>query len=202
MPVSLPPVDYDEFPGLRCERGENGVLTLILDAPGPNSVGPQLHRGLAEIWAVIDRDPDVRAVLVYGKGRALSSGGSFELSAETMSDHEDRMRIMREARSPSRASTTGTVCSAPPSRCRSGWNSSASAVPTLPKAWPRTARSARPTSPEPAAEQGGYVLPRHRRANTAAWSRRRATRRACRGVSGRGSTVRCAGGSDEEEWRQ
>ena len=115
MPVSLPPVDYDEFPGLRCERGENGVLTLILDAPGPNSVGPQLHRGLAEIWAVIDRDPDVRAVLVYGKGRALSSGGSFELSAETMSDHEDRMRIMREARSPSRASTTtatGTACSA------------------------------------------------------------------------------------------
>jgi len=98
MPVSLPPVNYDEFLSLRCERGENGVLTLVLDAPGLNSVGPQMHRDLADIWPVIDRDPDVRVVLVHGEGRAFSSGGSFDLIDETMGDHEGRMRIMREAR--------------------------------------------------------------------------------------------------------
>jgi enoyl-CoA hydratase len=102
MPVRQPPVNYDEFPGLRIEfgdeSGQEGVLQVILDAPGLNSVGPQTHRDLAEIWPAIDRDPDVRAVLVRGEGKAFSSGGSFDLIQETMGDFPDRMRIMREAR--------------------------------------------------------------------------------------------------------
>jgi enoyl-CoA hydratase len=98
MPVSQPPASYDEFPSLRCELGENGVLTLVLDSPGLNSVGPQMHRDLADIWPVIDRDPAVRAVLVRGEGKAFSSGGSFDLIDETINDYEGRIRIMREAR--------------------------------------------------------------------------------------------------------
>ena len=98
MPVRHPSVDYDEFPSLRIESSENGVLHLILDAPGLNSVGPQMHRDLADIWPVIDRDPDVRAVLVRGEGKAFSSGGSFDLIDETMGEFNDRLRIMREAR--------------------------------------------------------------------------------------------------------
>ena len=89
---------YDEFPSLRCEPNENGVLTLVLDSPGLNSVGPQMHRDLADIWPVIDRDPAVRVVLVRGEGKAFSSGGSFDLIAETIGDYESRIRIMREAR--------------------------------------------------------------------------------------------------------
>lgn len=92
------PDNYDEFSSLRCETGENGVLTLVLDSPGLNSVGPQMHRDLADIWPVIDRDPGVRAVLVRGEGKAFSSGGSFELLDETIEDYEGRLRIMREAR--------------------------------------------------------------------------------------------------------
>ena len=92
------PVSYDEFPSLRCEPSENGVLTLVLDAPGLNSVGPQMHRDLADIWPVIDRDPAVRVVLVRGEGKAFSSGGSFDLIDETIDDYEGRIRIMREAR--------------------------------------------------------------------------------------------------------
>ena len=92
------PISYDEFPSLRCESSENGVLTLVLDAPGLNSVGPQMHRDLADIWPVIDRDPAVRVVLVRGEGKAFSSGGSFDLIAETIGDYEGRIRIMREAR--------------------------------------------------------------------------------------------------------
>ena len=92
------PVSYDEFPSLRCEPSENGVLTVVLDAPGLNSVGPQMHRDLADIWPVITRDPAVRVVLVRGEGKAFSSGGSFDLLAETMGDYESRIRVMREAR--------------------------------------------------------------------------------------------------------
>ncbi len=98
VPVSQPPVRYDEFPSLRCEVGDNGILTLVLDAPGLNSVGPQMHRDLADIWPAIARDPDVRVVLVRGEGKAFSSGGSFDLIAETIGDYEGRIRIMREAR--------------------------------------------------------------------------------------------------------
>ena len=98
MPVSQPPASYDAFSSLRCELGEHGVLTLVLDSPGLNSVGPQMHRDLADIWPVIDRDAAVRAVLVRGEGKAFSSGGSFDLIDETINDYEGRLRIMREAR--------------------------------------------------------------------------------------------------------
>lgn len=96
--IKAMPATYDDFPSLRCEPADNGVLTLVLDAPGLNSVGPQMHRDLADIWPVIDRDPAVRAVLVRGEGTAFSSGGSFDLIAETIGDYEGRIRIMREAR--------------------------------------------------------------------------------------------------------
>ncbi|MGB7868110.1 MAG: enoyl-CoA hydratase/isomerase family protein [Mycobacterium sp.] len=102
MPVRHPEVSYDEFPSLRIERadqpGQEGILHLVLDAPGLNSVGPQMHRDLADIWPAIGRDPDVRAVLVRGEGKAFSSGGSFDLIDETMGEFNDRLRIMREAR--------------------------------------------------------------------------------------------------------
>src|SRR6202161_3079129 len=98
MPVRHPKVSYDEFPSLRVERADHGVLHLILDAPGLNSVGPQMHRDLADIWPAIGRDADVRAVLVRGEGKAFSSGGSFDLIDETIGEFDDRMRIMREAR--------------------------------------------------------------------------------------------------------
>src|SRR5277367_2864330 len=98
MPVRHPEVSYDEFPSLRIEHADHGVLHLILDAPGLNSVGPQMHRDLADVWPAIGRDPGVRAVLVRGEGKAFSSGGSFDLIDETMGEFDDRMRIMREAR--------------------------------------------------------------------------------------------------------
>src|ERR1700758_5483731 len=90
---------YDDFPSLRfAPPADDGVLHIVLDAPGLNSVGPQMHRDLADIWPAIDRDPDVRAVLVRGEGKAFSSGGSFDLIDETIGEFDDRLRIMREAR--------------------------------------------------------------------------------------------------------
>ncbi|BCQ07282.1 enoyl-CoA hydratase [Mycobacterium heckeshornense] len=90
---------YDEFPSLRFERSAgDGVLELVLDAPGLNSVGPQMHRDLADVWPVLERDPTVRAVLVRGEGRAFSSGGNFDLLDEMTADYASRIRIMGEAR--------------------------------------------------------------------------------------------------------
>jgi enoyl-CoA hydratase len=90
---------YSEFPSLRLERpAEDAVLHLVLDAPGLNSVGPQMHRDLADVWPAIERDETVRAVLVRGEGTAFSSGGNFDLLDEMINDYASRIRIMREAR--------------------------------------------------------------------------------------------------------
>jgi enoyl-CoA hydratase len=89
---------YASFPSLRLELGERGVMHLVLDAPGLNSVGPQMHRDLADIWPELETDPDVRTVLVYGAGKAFSSGGNFDLLEEMIDEYDSRIRIMREAR--------------------------------------------------------------------------------------------------------
>ncbi|MGV0793194.1 enoyl-CoA hydratase/isomerase family protein [Mycolicibacterium sp. XJ1819] len=92
------PHDYSEFPSLRFDVADNGVLHIVLDSPGLNSVTPQMHRDLADMWPVIDRDDDVRAVLVRGEGKAFSAGGNFDLLDAMIDAYDTRIKIMREAR--------------------------------------------------------------------------------------------------------
>ncbi len=89
---------YEGFPDLRFERPAPGVLQVVLDGPGLNAVGHAVHRQLAEIWDVVDRDAEVRVALLSGAGRAFSSGGSFELIDDIINSYEVRTRILREAR--------------------------------------------------------------------------------------------------------
>ena len=89
---------YDAFSSLRFERPAPGVLQLVFDGPGLNSVSPQMHQELADVWPTIDRDPDVRVVVVRGAGKGFSAGGSFDLLEQSMTDYAVRTRVMREAR--------------------------------------------------------------------------------------------------------
>lgn len=92
------PYMYENFPGLVFDRPADGVLRITMDSPGLNSVGPSVHRELADVWTVVDRDPDTRVALLRGAGKAFSAGGSFELLSEIVGDYATRTRIMREAR--------------------------------------------------------------------------------------------------------
>jgi enoyl-CoA hydratase len=89
---------YADFPSLRCSYLEPGLLEIVLQSPGLNSVGPRMHRDLADIWPAIDKDPKAAVVLVRGEGKAFSAGGNFDLLAEMMDSYESRTRVMREAR--------------------------------------------------------------------------------------------------------
>jgi enoyl-CoA hydratase len=89
---------YAAFPSLRFERPEPGILRIVLDAPGLNSVGPQMHRDLADVWLAVDRDPETRVVILRGAGKAFSAGGSFELIDAMIGDYALRTRVLREAR--------------------------------------------------------------------------------------------------------
>ena len=89
---------YAELSALTFDRPSDGVLRITLDAPGLNAVGPVAHAQLAEVWRVVDRDPDTRVALLRGAGKGFSAGGSFELIDSVINDVDARLRTMREAR--------------------------------------------------------------------------------------------------------
>jgi enoyl-CoA hydratase len=89
---------YEAFPALRFDRPAPGVLHLVLDAPGLNAVDAELHRQLAEVWPVVDRDPDTRVAVISGEGKAFSAGGSFDFLRSLTDDYTVRTRVLREAR--------------------------------------------------------------------------------------------------------
>jgi enoyl-CoA hydratase len=89
---------YAQFSHLRFSRPADAVLEIMLDAPGLNAVGPEAHAELADVWLVVDRDPDTRVALLTGAGRAFSAGGSFELIDSVINDFATRTRVLREAR--------------------------------------------------------------------------------------------------------
>ena len=89
---------YDAFASLSFERADNGILKILLDAPGLNSVSTEMHKDLAEVWLAVDRDPDVRVALIQGVGKGFSAGGSFELLEGMIDDYAQRTKILREAR--------------------------------------------------------------------------------------------------------
>jgi enoyl-CoA hydratase len=78
------PDRYAAYPSLQLERPADGVLRLVMSAPGRlNAAGHQMHRDLAGIWPEIDRDPEVRAVVVRGAGAAFSAGGDVDQTSAT-----------------------------------------------------------------------------------------------------------------------
>ena len=92
------PDRYAPFPHLRLDRPSDGVLRITLDGPGLNAVDHDVHRELADVWTVVDRDPDTRVAVIQGAGRAFSAGGSFELIESMTADYAVRTRVLREAR--------------------------------------------------------------------------------------------------------
>jgi enoyl-CoA hydratase len=94
---------YARYPGLQFERPAPGVLRIVMSKPGRlNAADHQMHRDLADVWLTVDRDPDVRAVVVRGEGASFSSGGDLDMVRE-MSEQTDqgfalRTAVFREAR--------------------------------------------------------------------------------------------------------
>ncbi len=90
---------YDAFPGLKIDRPEPGILRIVLDTPGKlNSVDAVKHANLADVWTVVNRDPDTRVVLLHGEGGAYSSGGDMGMIDDIIADPDYRAESFREAR--------------------------------------------------------------------------------------------------------
>lgn len=90
---------YQGYKWLVFDMPSSGVLRVTLNRPDRlNALDHDGHRELAYVWQAIDTDPEVRAVLLRGSGRAFSAGGDFSVVEDLIADHDARVRMFREAR--------------------------------------------------------------------------------------------------------
>ena len=91
-------MDYADFKHLTFERKPNGVLLVTINRPEVlNAANARLHWEFTQIWPVVDADPETRAVVVTGAGKAFSAGGDLSLVEDMAGNPEALTRTMREA---------------------------------------------------------------------------------------------------------
>ena len=74
------------------------VCVVTLNRPEAlNASNPELHRAMARIWRHLAAQPDLRAVVLTGAGRAFCAGGDMELFKALESDHATRRFLLDEA---------------------------------------------------------------------------------------------------------
>jgi enoyl-CoA hydratase len=79
-------------------ESHGGVRLVILNRPDAlNAANEGLHGELARIWPELDHDPETRAIVLTGAGRAFSGGGDLHLLERMTADAELRAAVMVEA---------------------------------------------------------------------------------------------------------
>lgn len=98
--AASPPSQYLRFePRLLVEK-VGSVHVVKINRPDQfNAVDEDLHHALAQVWRVLAADPEVRAVVLTGVGRAFSAGGDMEMFTRMIADPALRRTLFAEARS-------------------------------------------------------------------------------------------------------
>jgi enoyl-CoA hydratase len=87
------------YDGVLKVESDGGVRIVTLNDPDKlNAMTDPLHEALTDVWVHIMRDPDARAVVLTGAGRAFSSGGNIPGFLRNVEDVEYRRAGMRTAR--------------------------------------------------------------------------------------------------------
>ncbi|MEN9708414.1 MAG: hypothetical protein RIQ68_822 [Pseudomonadota bacterium] len=89
---------YPAFASLKLDWPVERVLRITLSRGKMNAMDFDLHHDLGVIWPLIDKDPDVNAVIVTGEGRAFSAGGDFDMIENIIADHDFRCKMWKDAR--------------------------------------------------------------------------------------------------------
>ena len=75
-------MDYSRYQSLRVKM-ENGVAVVTLNRPEAlNAIDTQMHSELSTIFVDLNRDTEVKAVVVTGAGKAFSAGGDINWMRE------------------------------------------------------------------------------------------------------------------------
>lgn len=76
-----------EWKSLRTEHRDH-VTEVVLTGPGRgNAMGPDFWREMPEVFAQLDADPDVRAIIVRGDGQHFSYGLDLRAMGEELGPH-------------------------------------------------------------------------------------------------------------------
>lgn len=77
----------------------NGVAELIL---GPSDGMPMtdeiMHAELGKVWPTLNKNPEVRCILIRSEGKGFCAGGTLEVVKGMLDSEGTRLRVMREAR--------------------------------------------------------------------------------------------------------
>lgn len=91
-------MDYDLSDELTVEI-DGPVRIVTLNRPDAlNAVSTAMQLSLISVWSQLAADPDARAVVLTGAGRAFSAGGDLENFLLQQKDVERRRRSLRNAR--------------------------------------------------------------------------------------------------------
>ncbi len=93
-------MDYSRYQDLKIHMLEPGIAEIVMGNEGGklSTAGHRMHAELAEIWRDIDRDPEIRVVIIRGAGKGFSAGGDLSLVQDIADDFAVRARVWREAR--------------------------------------------------------------------------------------------------------
>lgn len=90
---------YENYKKLSVDLDDVGILRITFDnVDSYNSIDQAAHTELTYIWQTIDRDDDVKVVLLSGKGKAFSSGGDFAMIDGIINHEQVRLQAWKEAK--------------------------------------------------------------------------------------------------------
>lgn len=91
---------YSEYTVLQLEK-RGAVMVVQMHNPPMNASFPAMHQELSHIFQALNRDPDIKVVVLTGSGeKAFSAGGDVKdmLRRIKTTDHGAWLRGMREAK--------------------------------------------------------------------------------------------------------
>ena len=79
----LKAISYEKYSFIKVEVAEGGVAVVTMnDAERLNSIGPEQHREMEDVWLDLARDESIKVIVLTGAGRAFSAGGNVKAMAE------------------------------------------------------------------------------------------------------------------------
>ena len=91
-------MDYDLPDVIRVESDGPVRIVRLARPEHLNAINEELHLGLTRLFPQLSADPDARAAVITGEGRAFSAGGDFDLLDRMAKDRDLRRNVIAEGR--------------------------------------------------------------------------------------------------------